>query len=155
MLNYYKKTEKFFKKYIKENPYCTKEEWDKYAQENCLFSANTLMFHLFHSDLIDYLNRKNTNKFEYLKNMFLWIPIRTVEYPKENAFFECYKKSYLELRKITEDFKKFPNVEEWNKYAKENNLLSHVSMEYISKLNWKYLKIKVERELNFKVIKKI
>lgn len=76
MLNYYKKTEKFFKKYIKENPYCTKEEWDKYAQENCLFSANTLMFHLFHSDLIDYLNRKNTNKFEYLKNMFLWIPIR-------------------------------------------------------------------------------
>ena len=76
MLKYYKKTEKAFREYVKENPYCTKAEWDKYAQDNCLFSANTLMFHLFHSDLIDYLNRKNTNKFEYLKNMFLWIPIR-------------------------------------------------------------------------------
>ena len=98
--------------------------------------------------------RKISDKIDKLINEYEE-SIKTVEYPKENAFFECYKKSYLELRKITEDFKKFPNVEEWNKYAKENNLLSHVSMEYISKLNWKYLKIKVERELNFKVIKKI
>ncbi len=76
MINYYKKSEKAFKKYIKENIHCTKEEWDDYAHKNCLFSANTLMFHLFHSDLIEYLNKKNINKFDYLKNMFLLIPAR-------------------------------------------------------------------------------
>lgn len=46
MINYYKRSEKAFKEYIKRNPNCTKEEWDKYAQDNCLFSANTLMFHV-------------------------------------------------------------------------------------------------------------
>lgn len=80
--------------------------------------------------------------------------IKIVEYPNNSLMLEYYKKSYAELKKITEDFKKFPSVAEWNFYAKENDLLSHVSMEYISKLNWNYLRIKVERELNFKVIKK-
>ena len=76
MINYYKRSEKAFIKYIKENPNCTKIEWDKYAQDNCLFSANTLMFHLFHEDLIKYLNKRNINKFEHLKDMFLIIPTR-------------------------------------------------------------------------------
>lgn len=79
MLNYYKyykKNEKAFREYIKLNPCCSKEEWDKYAQENCLYSANTLMFHLFHEDLIKYLNKQNINKFEYLKDMFLIVPLR-------------------------------------------------------------------------------
>ena len=55
MINYYKKSEKVFKEYIKENPDCTKEGWDKYAQENCLFSAFTLATH------------KNAKNFEELK----------------------------------------------------------------------------------------
>ena len=76
MLNYYKRSEKAFKEYVKKNPNCTKEEWDRYAQDNCLFSANILMFHLFHDNLVDYLNKRNINKFEYLKNMFLWIPVK-------------------------------------------------------------------------------
>lgn len=80
--------------------------------------------------------------------------IKTVEYPKNNEIFECYKKSYSALKKITADFKRFPSVEEWNQYAKNNDLLSHISLEYISELNWNYLRIKVERELNFKVRKK-
>lgn len=88
MLNYYRRSEKAFKKYIKKNIHCTKEEWDKYAQENCLFSANTLMFHLFHDDLIKYLNRKNINKFEYLKNMFLLIP---VQYRNNEIFSKLLK----------------------------------------------------------------
>ena len=45
MMNPYKKSLKAFKEYIKKNLNCNKEEWDQYAQENCLFSANTLMFH--------------------------------------------------------------------------------------------------------------
>ena len=46
MVNSYKKSKKAFKEFVKNNRNCTKEEWDKYAQENCLFSANTLMFHV-------------------------------------------------------------------------------------------------------------
>lgn len=76
MINYLKKSKKAFKEYIKNNPNCDKNEWDKYAQDNCLFSANTLMFHLLHDDLEKHLNKKNINKFEYLKNMFLWIPVK-------------------------------------------------------------------------------
>ncbi len=45
MLDYYKRSKKILKEKIKENKEINKEEWDKYAQENCLFSANTLMFH--------------------------------------------------------------------------------------------------------------
>lgn len=64
---------------------------------------------------------------------------------------EWYKISYSTLKKITNDFKKFPSVEEWNYYAKENELLSHASMEYISALNWNNLRIKVLRELNMDI----
>lgn len=45
-MNYYEKSKKEFKKKIKENRDISKIEWDEYAQENCLFSANTLMFHV-------------------------------------------------------------------------------------------------------------
>lgn len=79
MINYYEKSKKAFKKHIKTNPYCTKEEWDKYAKENALFSANTLMFHFFNEELIKYLDRKNKDKFEYLKKMFIVIPSKKMK----------------------------------------------------------------------------
>lgn len=46
MKNYYKESKKEFIKYIRKNPYCTREEWDNYAHENCLFSAFTLECHI-------------------------------------------------------------------------------------------------------------
>lgn len=55
MKNYYKKSKKAFKEYVKKNPNCSKDKWDKYAQENGLFSAFTLQTH------------KNINNFEELK----------------------------------------------------------------------------------------
>lgn len=45
MVDYYKKSKKIFEEKVKENNKINKEEWDNYAQKNCLFSANTLMFH--------------------------------------------------------------------------------------------------------------
>lgn len=45
-MNHYQESKKEFKKKIKENKKISKEEWDKFAQDNCLFSANTLMFHV-------------------------------------------------------------------------------------------------------------
>ena len=96
--------------------------------------------------------REISNKMDELLNDYEK-NTKIVEFPKYSMMPEWYKKSYRDLKKITEDFKKFPSVEEWNMYAKTNNLLCNVSLEYITQLNWNYLKIKSERELNFKVIK--
>ena len=38
MLNYYKESKNQFRKYIKQNPFCTREEWDNYANKFCLFA---------------------------------------------------------------------------------------------------------------------
>ena len=35
-MNYYKKSLREFKRVLKKNKNITKEEWDKYAEENCL-----------------------------------------------------------------------------------------------------------------------
>lgn len=58
-MNYYKKSKKAFKGFVKNNINCTKEEWDKYAQENYLFSAFTLAAH------------KNASSFEELKRKIM------------------------------------------------------------------------------------
>lgn len=71
MIDYYKKSIKSFQKYIREKPNTTKDEWDEYAQKNYLFSAQTLIFHLFNEELLKDLNKRNLNKFEYLKTLFL------------------------------------------------------------------------------------
>ena len=54
-MNYYKKSLKEFKRKLKENKNITREEWDKYAHKNCLFSAFTLEAH------------NNVDNFEELK----------------------------------------------------------------------------------------
>ena len=77
MIECYKRSKKAFKEFIKQYPQCVKYEWDRYAQDNCLFSANTLMFHMFDDNLI-----------EYLKNMFLWIP---VQYRNQKIFSTLIK----------------------------------------------------------------
>lgn len=77
--------------------------------------------------------------------------IKETEYPKYSDMYSYYKKSYEALKSVTQQLDKFPSVLEWNSFAKENIFLSHSSLEYISKLNWKYLKIKVERELNIEI----
>lgn len=103
MLNYYNKSEKAFKEYIRINPYCSKEDWDKYAQDNCLFCANTLMFHLFHDDLIKYLNKRNINKFEYLKNMFLFVPIKYRNNKICNTLLKINKSNRTKEKKVKEN----------------------------------------------------
>lgn len=45
MNNYYERSKNILKEKIKENKNITKEEWDKYAFDNCLFSSNVLEFH--------------------------------------------------------------------------------------------------------------
>lgn len=45
MINYYKRSLKEFKKYVKANPKVTRKQWDDYAHNNYLFSAFTLACH--------------------------------------------------------------------------------------------------------------
>ena len=57
MINYYEKSKKEFIKYIKKNPYVTREEWDEYAHQNCLFSALTLCSHEITENTLEILQK--------------------------------------------------------------------------------------------------
>ena len=61
IMNYYKKSLKEFKKKVKKNKTLTKEEWDKYAIDNCLFSSFTLEAHA------------DVYKFDDLKKKYIFI----------------------------------------------------------------------------------
>ncbi len=74
MKNYYKKSKKEFIKYIKKNPYASKEEWDEYAHKNCLFSALTLCSHEITENTLEILQKHSKNEFKFLKEMFIIIP---------------------------------------------------------------------------------
>lgn len=56
-MNYYEKSREIFKNKIQENKEITKEEWDKYAYDNCLFSSNVLESHS-NVDTFEKLKRK-------------------------------------------------------------------------------------------------
>lgn len=71
MKNYYKESLKEFIKYIKQNPNVTKEEWDKYAEENKLFSSFTIESHEIEENTIKMLQDKNEDVFAYLKKYLL------------------------------------------------------------------------------------
>lgn len=59
-MNYYKRSLKEFKRTLKKNKKITKEEWDKYAMENNLFSSITLEAHA------------DVYNFEHLKKMYIF-----------------------------------------------------------------------------------
>ncbi|MCI8616831.1 MAG: hypothetical protein HFJ60_00970 [Clostridia bacterium] len=87
MKNYYRESKKEFKKYIRKNPYCTRNEWDNYAHENCLFSAFTISCHELTDNTLKILEKNNTNEFEFLKELYIIIPN-----PKIRIFFKKFRK---------------------------------------------------------------
>lgn len=78
MLNYYKESKNQFRKYIKQNPFCTREEWDNYANKFCLFSSFTLESHEIETELLNKLCRENIDTFEFLKELFVIIPNKRI-----------------------------------------------------------------------------
>ena len=54
-MNWYKRSIIKFKKVIKKNPKITRDEWDKFAQQNCYFSSITLEAH---NDVYDFEDLK-------------------------------------------------------------------------------------------------
>lgn len=74
MKNYYKKSKKEFIKFIKKNPYCSKKDWDEYAQENCLFSSFSISCHEITDNTLKILQKNNIDQFKFLKELYIIIP---------------------------------------------------------------------------------
>ena len=74
------------------------------------------------------------------------------EYEQNSELYKYYKISFNKLKQLTRDFSKFPTIEEWNHFAKENNCLNHISMQYISGLDWHRLRDVILSEILSKKI---
>lgn len=89
-----------------------------------------------------------SNDLDKLINHYYSLSLQTREFPMNSKMKAFYDESYKELIKMTKKNNKFPELEEWNEYAKKNHLLSTESMKYITKLEWKYIRLKVNKEIN-------
>lgn len=96
------------------------------------------------------VTRKISDEMDMLINEY-YNNIQQIEYSADSEMKLYYEYSYKQLKIVTQQLERFPSVQEWNKFAKENCLLSSMSMQYISKLNWNYLRTKVLRELNMDI----
>ncbi len=94
--------------------------------------------------------RKISDEMDKLINEY-YNNIQKISYPADSEMKVYYEQSYKQLKIVTQQLERFPYTQEWNKFAKENCLLSSMSMQYISKLNWNYLRAKVLRELNMDI----
>lgn len=94
--------------------------------------------------------RKISDEMDKLINEY-YNNIQRISYPADSEMKVYYEQSYKQLKIVTQQLERFPSTQEWNKFAKENCLLSSMSMQYISKLNWNYLRAKVLRELNMDI----
>lgn len=91
-----------------------------------------------------------SNEIDKLINHYYSLSMQSREFPTNSKMKMFYDASYKELIKMTIKNGKFPELEEWNKYAKENHLLSTEAIKYITKLEWKYIRLKVNKEINNK-----
>lgn len=81
--------------------------------------------------------RKLSEQFDKLINSYYK---NERQYYEENFMHIKYNETLNHLRKISREFGKFPTIEEWNKYAKEQDLLCSESLKYISGINWHALR---------------
>lgn len=89
-----------------------------------------------------------SNKIDKLVNDYYLVSTYGRGFPANCNMNKYYELSYSELIKLTVKNNKFPSLEEWNEYAKQNNLLSSESIKYISMLEWKYLRLKVNKQIS-------
>lgn len=94
--------------------------------------------------------RKISDEMDKLINEY-YDNIQRISYSADSEMKLYYEYSYKQLKIVTQQLERFPSVQEWNKFAKEKVLLSSMSMQYISKLNWNYLRTKILRELNMDI----
>lgn len=66
---------------------------------------------------------------------------------KEETMQAELKIAWEELKRYTRE-KEFPSVQEWDKYAKENELMSSESIKFLSRMDWNKLRNKIKAEIN-------
>ena len=72
-MNYYLKSLREFKRVLKKNKNITKEEWDKYANENIFFSSITLQArnkYTYFASVAKKEGYKDVRDFESLKRLY-------------------------------------------------------------------------------------
>lgn len=94
--------------------------------------------------------RKMSDEMDKLINEY-YDNIQRISYPDDSEMRLYYEQSYRAMKTTTQQLERFPSIQEWNQIAKEKYLLSSTSMQYISKLNWNYLRTKILRELNMEI----
>lgn len=63
---------------------------------------------------------------------------------QKSIMYYFYEKSIEGLNNYIKKNKRYPSIEQWNKIAKQENYLSHESLQYISRTNFENLCKKVE-----------
>lgn len=71
------------------------------------------------------------------------------QYSEDNIMCMKYRESIKCLKQITRDFMKFPTIKEWNRYAKENNLLNSECLKYMSGNSWHDLRNRILSKLSY------
>lgn len=94
--------------------------------------------------------RKISDEMDKLINEY-YDNIQRISYPTDSEMRLYYEQSYRAMKTTTQQLERFPSIQEWNQIAKEKYLLSSTSMQYISKLNWNYLRTRILRELNMEI----
>lgn len=97
-----------------------------------------------------FATRKLSDKMDDLINNY-YKSVEVVHFPDNSKMKDYYKRSCDEIKSITKELNKFPTISQWNQHAKENNLLSSASLQYITKLDWNYLRAKISKEINLKI----
>lgn len=72
---------------------------------------------------------------------------REIAYPENSIIKENYYLCMEIIKRLTKEFGGFPTVKSWNHYAEANNLLSNISIEYISGMNWSKLEKYIKKEI--------
>ena len=67
--------------------------------------------------------RKISDEIDVLINEY-YNNIQQIKYPADSEMKIYYEQSYKMLKIVVQQLERFPSVQEWNKFAKENCLLS-------------------------------
>ena len=88
--------------------------------------------------------KRISERFDKLVNSYY---INERKYNTNCLMYIKYTESIKHMKKITTEFAKFPSIDEWNKYAKEELLLCSESLKCISGLNWHDLRNRIISEI--------
>lgn len=123
---------------------------DDKLQDKIIEKRDILHYALNEYGLNHEVTRKASDEIDKLINKY-YSKKHDKEYPTNSDMYEEYRKSYEQLKQMSIQLQRFPSIEEWNKYAKENDYRNSECIKYISGLTWHELRSKIDLEKNLKI----